>query len=74
MQNIYDQKRAALEPLIDQNKDDKELVRVYRAKLEKEMAGKKRQKDPIYMSSILDEFDPFPSVRARPLHQPLDGT
>ena len=56
MQNIYDQKRAALEPLIDQNKDDKELIRVYRAKLEKEMAGKKRQKDPIYMSSILDEF------------------
>lgn len=56
MQNIYDEKRAALEPLIEQNKEDDELVRIYRAKLTKEMAGKKLQKDSKYMVGIIDEF------------------
>jgi glutathione S-transferase len=56
MQNIYDAKREALEFLIEQNKDDDELVRVYRAKITKEMAGKKLQKDPAYMAKILNEF------------------
>ena len=35
MEGIYDRKRAALELLIEQNKDDDELVKVYKAKLMK---------------------------------------
>lgn len=56
MHNIYDDKRADLEKLIAENKDDPTLVRVYEAKIMKEMAGKKIQKDPDYMETILEEF------------------
>ena len=56
MQNIYDDKRADLEALIEANQDDAELVRAYRAKIAKEMAGKKIQKDAAFMADILDEF------------------
>ena len=40
MDGVYDSKRAALEAQIEQNRDDPELVRAYRAKIAKEMAGK----------------------------------
>ena len=56
MDGIYDRKWSALEFLIEANKDDPELVRVYETKIIKEMAGKKLQKDPDYMAQILDEF------------------
>ncbi len=56
MDGIYDRKRIALEKLIQKNKDDPELVRVYESKIKKEMAGKKLQKDFDYMEKILNEF------------------
>lgn len=39
MEGVYDRKRALLEQLIEENRDDPELVRVYRAKISKEMAA-----------------------------------
>ena len=65
MDGIYDRKRAALENLIEGNESDPDLVRVYKAKITKEMAGKKLQKDPVYMAQIMDEF--------RALIRELDG-
>lgn len=56
MQNIYDDKCTDLEILVAENHNDPELVRVYEAKIAKEMAGKRIQRDPKYMKSILDEF------------------
>lgn len=56
MEGIYDRKREALEALIDQYKEDTELVHVYKTKIIKEMAGKQLQKDHSYMTKILTEF------------------
>ncbi|MDC0196317.1 glutathione S-transferase family protein [Gammaproteobacteria bacterium] len=56
MEGIYDRKRIALEALIDEFKNDTELVHVYKTKIIKEMAGKKLQKDHSYMAQILNEF------------------
>ncbi len=56
MDGVYDRKRAVLERLIEENRDDTALVRAYRAKIAKEMAGKAIQKDPASMEGVLDEF------------------
>ena len=56
MDGVYDRKRVLLERLIGENRDDPDLARAYRAKIAKEMAGKKLQKDPACMAGILREF------------------
>lgn len=56
MEGVYDRKCAVLEGLIEQHREDDALVRAYRAKIAKEQAGKKVQKDPAYMAAILEEF------------------
>lgn len=56
MDGIYDRKRATLENPIENNLNDPDLVRVYKTKVIKEMARKKLQKSPDYMTQILDEF------------------
>ena len=57
MDGVYDNKKEALERLIEENKDDAELVRTYRAKIEKEMKGKTLYKNQEYLSGILKEFE-----------------
>lgn len=57
MEGVYDRKRTVIEQLIEQSRDDPELVRAYRAKIAKEMAGKRVQKDAEYMEGIIKEFE-----------------
>ncbi len=57
MDGVYDRKRLVLETHIEENRDDPELVRAYRAKIAKEMAGKRIQKDPAVMEGIIKEFE-----------------
>lgn len=56
MEGVYDRKRALLEALVEENRDDPELVRAYRAKISKEMAGKEIQKDAATMARVLGDF------------------
>jgi len=56
MEDVYDVKVGALNQLIEQNKDDQELVRVYKAKIAKELAGKKIQRDLQVTRNIMSEF------------------
>lgn len=64
MDGVYDGKRSVLEKLIEENRDDAELVRIYEAKITKEMAGKKIQKDPAYMAGIIKEFEQITATLA----------
>ena len=57
MQDVYDNKRQAIEMLIEQNADDAELVRTYRAKIAKETAGKALYKNEPYLAANLKEFE-----------------
>lgn len=59
MGDVYDTKCQALNMLIEQNKDDPKLVRAYRAKIAKEQAGKKVQRDPKFLAGIQREFEQF---------------
>ena len=56
MEGVYDRKRVFLERMIDENGADPELVRAYRAKIAKEMAGKQIQKDATAMEEIREEL------------------
>ena len=57
MRDVYDNKRRAIEMLIEQNADDAELVRTYRAKIAKEMAGKALYRNAPYLAANLKEFE-----------------
>ena len=56
MEDVYDVKVGALNQLIEQHKDDKQLVEVYKAKIAKELAGKKIHRDPEVIRAIRKEF------------------
>lgn len=57
MSDVYDNKVKALEMLIAENSSDADLVRAYRSKISKELAGKKIQRDRKVLSSVMGEFE-----------------
>jgi len=56
MDGVYDVKRQALEMLIEENKNDEELVATYQAKISKEMAGKDLYKNIDYLNGKMADF------------------
>lgn len=56
MTGIYDRKIDMLKRMIDEVDDDPQLVRAYRAKIEREEGGRELQYDDTYHHRIMDEF------------------
>ena len=57
MDGVYDVKRQALEILLSKNEDDAELVRAYKAKISKEMAGKGLYKNIDFLGEKMADFE-----------------
>lgn len=72
MEDVYDVKVGALNQLIDQNEDDETLVRAYKAKISKELAGKKIYRDTQFTAGIIREFEELIADLDAQLAQPDD--
>ena len=56
MADVYDNKCHALNQLIEQNREDADLVRAYESKIAKEQAGKARARDADAQHAVRAEF------------------
>jgi glutathione S-transferase len=57
MNGIYEKKCDQLRQMIDENGDDEELVRAYKAKFNREAGGRKVQHDQNFLAGIKREFE-----------------
>ena len=65
-------KSTLLNQLIDQNEDDEALVGAYKAKISKELAGKKIYRDAQFTAGIIREFEGLIADLDAQLAQPDD--